>query len=81
MHSNTLEAEENATKAPDGSDPATQRKKRGQGKRMDEEQPMTGQRHGPRARPAVHGPASVDCVPQTERDIGTAIPDARAIAH
>ena len=81
MHSNTLAEKGIVTKASDGSDPVTWRKKRGYGKRADEEQPLTSQRHGPRTCPAFRGAASVDCVTQTARDTGTAIPDARALAY
>ena len=81
MHSNTLAERGIVTKASDVSVPVTWRKKRGYGKRADEEQLLTSQRHGPRTRPAFRGAASVDCVTRTARGIGTAIPDARATAH
>ena len=81
VHSNTLAATASVTKATDGADPATRRKKRGYGKRADEEQPSTMQRHCQRACPTSRGAASDDRATQTARNIEAVTPDVRAIAY
>ena len=81
MHSNTLAAKGDVTKATDGTDSVTRRKKSGYGKRANEEQPLTVQRQCRRARPASRGSASVDGATQTAKDNGAAIPDVHVTAY